>query len=1581
MAGTFEVGSILAKFKADPTALTANLKQAGQAIAAFAKRLKDRLKQTKIQFLDAKGIKAKLGVITKQFTAFAKTATKALGKITLKISLKAFKLGLRGATRAAKLAAKTIKKGFAGVNAVFSKLRGAMFSLQGLLATVGAAFTGMSLIRRAEDIDTLSIAFQNLSRSVGATADAFLVDLRAATKGTVSDLDLMRTTNNAVLLGVVKGQKEFAELATIARRLGRAVGRDTVNAINDLAVGIGRQSRLILDNLGLIVKVGDANAAYAAKLGKTVEQLTDAERRTGFFNAAIEAGRKKIAELGPDVDTLSDSWGKFTASLSNVIDVIAKAFVGGGAFSAVGNWLTENEKRIGAFAGFIARTVKNLVGIFAGLYADLFGAGNRKDFIKAAIDFVVDGVEFVLRAATKTLLLGLRILFSKAAAVVFKLVASIFAELGNRVVEQIAILMNKAIAYFKTAITKIRAKIPGVNKLFGLDDPKALDAALKSIEQEAERRAGNIRKNAAKNAKQIAAIIDVTIDEVSEELAGLAEEIASTFDGQSIARQQNRFVGAITSSIDAIKKQWDRLGLELKDPFAGFSTIQTQREIAQLGKVFTKIVKLRAAGIQAAPELITEADVEASGKRLKEFEKYILDINKLFVDLKKAPEEAQAAIANEFRFAIAGLNSTLRDSAEETLNSAQSILKQKSAAEASAHTLQGLRKQLVESMQSISDQAAAGETAEKSLLATADALIEQAEASGQAVGVLKELRQEVAATATAMSAFEEGAGTTAFQVGRQFRVEMLGVVEAMIGQRQATGESTEDLEKLRRAFDHAAGGFESFAGSIDSQSGALEGLKNSLKGSLSAMSNQAAAAGLASDAAVEMRQRLFEAIDAFGAQTVAVVDTEHTINGLRETVSRFLTIFKTTETVLKSTGEETMLTADQLKIFIERMNKAKNDAVLWAGAMNNNQDVLQSFKNAISSAFGDLSKDIGKDALGSIQKQVEASLEGFKDFGDVTTDISKTAADLRLQLQTIVKSILDAQIAVAKSNPKLESLRKKLEDLREEAVKGIDVEAAIKAATAPRFFDSQQLDQILTPFKAALPKLRIDIDTEGLEGAEKDLQVFIGTLRAAILDPKLDAELRARKASFDEVFNAILEKVAPEKRTNLRKFKEEFADMLRQRDAAKEAAEAVKALEQLEYELKKLDAQVEVSEGTLGQLGQQFKNLQIALEKAIEKLPAEKIDEFRKKYAQMAEALARVEIAKVNQRFEDFQDQMALATEATSREAIQIRNLAEALSQFKNDLREAGFSEEKQIKLLEDMRGKTIELQKSIGMSKFVQSIEELKDRTADAKFELEQLGRTELDQRLADIDREMLEMRDSALQATDALLAHAEAAGMDEAQISSLRDRVRELRENFNKQAGALKKQEVNVSQAVSLKESAAELSGTVTDAFSNALMDAFESGESFAKQWANIAAGFFKNSMTKAFDFLQEQLSLAFEKAFGSIGIGAAGGALVSGLLGLAGGIYGALKSNRTSTVDDFEESVNSSEAVRGVVAGPTNVAISAVGDSLKNALRTTEVLLERIAIAVEFGGYGGGGGPGPGGGGLQNNAIMPLSTSTAS
>jgi hypothetical protein len=178
--------------------------------------------------------------------------------------------------------------------------------------------------QQASRLDSMKASFASLA---GGTMDSqkALEDLRIATNNTMSEFDLLQQANNALVLGVAKTSDEMAEMFDIAQRLGRALGRDTASSVESLITGIGRQSRLMLDNIGIIVKTKDAYAIYAEQLDKTVDSLTEAEKKQAFLNATLDSAKKAVALTGDEFENSQTMFEKLSATSENTSALIGEA--------------------------------------------------------------------------------------------------------------------------------------------------------------------------------------------------------------------------------------------------------------------------------------------------------------------------------------------------------------------------------------------------------------------------------------------------------------------------------------------------------------------------------------------------------------------------------------------------------------------------------------------------------------------------------------------------------------------------------------------------------------------------------------------------------------------------------------------------------------------------------------------------------------------------------------------------------------------------------------------------------------------------------------------------------------------------------------------------------------------------------------------------------------------------------------------------------------------------------------------------------------------------------------------------------
>lgn len=247
----------------------------------------------------------------------------------------------------------------------------------------GEAFTAAASVERLEK------ASDAMGRRFGVTSAEIVKSMQDVSLGTIGQRQALEASNKAMLLGIIRSEDEFAKLSEMAIVMGRAMGVSAAQSVDDLSTGLGRQSALILDNLGIIVDVDKANLAYAESVDKAVSELDDWDKKQAFINETLLAGKAAVDELGEvtldsaaKIERAKVSWEKFTVEVGKFIaklsetdlgetldpatffDELAKGVEGfSGAFDQV-DFLAENIKKVGlastVSAGEVIQFVKSL---------------------------------------------------------------------------------------------------------------------------------------------------------------------------------------------------------------------------------------------------------------------------------------------------------------------------------------------------------------------------------------------------------------------------------------------------------------------------------------------------------------------------------------------------------------------------------------------------------------------------------------------------------------------------------------------------------------------------------------------------------------------------------------------------------------------------------------------------------------------------------------------------------------------------------------------------------------------------------------------------------------------------------------------------------------------------------------------------------------------------------------------------------------------------------------------------------------------------------------------------------------------
>ena len=156
--------------------------------------------------------------------------------------------------------------------------------------------------RLASEAEGVSRAFSKLNQP------GLLNNLREATKGTVSDLELMKSAIQFSNFGLPV--EKLATALEFARRRAADTGVSVDYLVQSITTGIGRQSPLILDNLGINAK-----------------RVRDEFAKTGnFAEAAFKIIQEESAKAGEDLETFAQIQARLNADIENQQVVVGNYF-------------------------------------------------------------------------------------------------------------------------------------------------------------------------------------------------------------------------------------------------------------------------------------------------------------------------------------------------------------------------------------------------------------------------------------------------------------------------------------------------------------------------------------------------------------------------------------------------------------------------------------------------------------------------------------------------------------------------------------------------------------------------------------------------------------------------------------------------------------------------------------------------------------------------------------------------------------------------------------------------------------------------------------------------------------------------------------------------------------------------------------------------------------------------------------------------------------------------------------------------------------------------------------------------------
>lgn len=292
--------------------------------------------------------------------------------------------------------------------------------LAGLTAAVAASVVAwgafFKLGARGASLQPTIQAFGNINSAAGDSTK-ILNDLRTQTRGNISDFELMRLSVASLQGTSADFRKTVApDLGTIIDLTGRvaqASGQSADVVREKFLLGLRRQSKLLLDDVGVAVDAEKAYKAYADSIGVATGALTEQQKQAAYAAEAIRQLKVTGEEIGAPA-TVMENLGAPLVVVTNLLDKLALAIQPAFApfaqlladvsfgFQSVANLAFPIIQSLATLFGTVFTGALNLAkGAFNFLFGDMMSfASEAAPYVVAAITLLIDAFNGLLIAAS-----------------------------------------------------------------------------------------------------------------------------------------------------------------------------------------------------------------------------------------------------------------------------------------------------------------------------------------------------------------------------------------------------------------------------------------------------------------------------------------------------------------------------------------------------------------------------------------------------------------------------------------------------------------------------------------------------------------------------------------------------------------------------------------------------------------------------------------------------------------------------------------------------------------------------------------------------------------------------------------------------------------------------------------------------------------------------------------------------------------------------------------------------------------------------------------------------------------------------
>lgn len=252
----------------------------------------------------------------------------------------------------------TVSEGFYQATGSINDLDGKTQALMASITALEAVFVKESMSAFANYEDAVYGMAAAVGSVKGTISDAMGAIGEVTANGLLSDAEAATAIRNLTAYGYsVNEAKQMIEAMTVSAEANRKAGYDVAEAVVAATQGIKQHSSMMSKAAGNTETLSDAEARYAASLGKTASELTEAESRQAVFNSTIEAGNSFLGIADAYENTYSASVQRLGNSIENLKVAFGQALAPLMSWIAnAANWIVQNKQLvlgIGTFVGVL----------------------------------------------------------------------------------------------------------------------------------------------------------------------------------------------------------------------------------------------------------------------------------------------------------------------------------------------------------------------------------------------------------------------------------------------------------------------------------------------------------------------------------------------------------------------------------------------------------------------------------------------------------------------------------------------------------------------------------------------------------------------------------------------------------------------------------------------------------------------------------------------------------------------------------------------------------------------------------------------------------------------------------------------------------------------------------------------------------------------------------------------------------------------------------------------------------------------------------------------------------------------------